>query len=91
MVRTCVGCSRRALRADLIRVVVSKDGVCTVDPTSAQPGRGAWIHPDPTCIETARKRRAFQRALSCEGDIDAHMWDQLGQVASSRAHSALVE
>lgn len=27
------------------------------------PGRGAWLHPDPACLETAVKRRAFSRAL----------------------------
>ncbi|MEZ5189928.1 MAG: YlxR family protein [Schumannella sp.] len=27
------------------------------------PGRGAWLHPDPGCVEQAIRRRAFGRAL----------------------------
>jgi len=29
----------------------------------SRPGRGAWIHPDRTCLDTAVRRGAFTRAL----------------------------
>ncbi|MBK7721647.1 MAG: YlxR family protein [Austwickia sp.] len=65
-IRTCVGCRRRAGRGDLLRVVaVLVDGgyVVRPDPRRQLPGRGAWLHPDPACLEQARRRRAFGRAL----------------------------
>ena len=34
------------------------------------PGRGAWLHPDPHCLELAERRRAFGRALRVPGLLD---------------------
>ncbi|BDZ43917.1 hypothetical protein GCM10025865_32160 [Paraoerskovia sediminicola] len=34
-----------------------------MDDTRSSPGRGAWIHEDPACLEQALRRRALQRAL----------------------------
>lgn len=68
-VRTCVGCRRRAAAADLLRVAVEaveapgQPGRLRLDPRRNAPGRGAWLHPDPSCAELAERRRAFARAL----------------------------
>ena len=76
-VRTCVGCRSRAPSSELLRVVavgeVSEDGVnvsLIADSTRRQPGRGAHIHPDLTCLALAERRRAFGRALRVTGVID---------------------
>ena len=61
-VRTCVGCRDRASRAALIRVVVQNDEL-VFDERGALPGRGAWLHPSPECLDTALRRKAFARAL----------------------------
>ena len=61
--RTCVGCRDRAGKADLIRVVRSADGVVRVDRSGSAPGRGAYVHPDATCIGRAVSRGALSRAL----------------------------
>ena len=37
------------------------------DPRRAHAGRGAWLHPDPACVELAQRRRAFGRALRLPG------------------------
>jgi uncharacterized protein len=68
-VRTCVGCRERAARAALIRVV-ARDGALVVDPRGREPGRGAHLHPTPACLELARRRRAFGRALRLAGPLD---------------------
>ena len=60
-VRTCIGCRVRAPRAQLLRLV-NDDGRLAVDARAVAPGRGAWIHPDPTCLELAERRRVFGRA-----------------------------
>lgn len=40
------------------------------DPDRRQPGRGAHLHPDPTCLAMAERRRAFGRALRVAGVVD---------------------
>ena len=61
-VRTCVGCRARASKAELLRVARTPDGVRT-DPEAVAPGRGAYVHRDPGCIEAALRRGALARAL----------------------------
>nr|WP_240439090.1 YlxR family protein [Actinosynnema mirum] len=46
-------------------------GALAPDPRRRLPGRGAWLHPDPSCLRTAEKRRAFPRALKVTGELDA--------------------
>ncbi|WP_349259808.1 YlxR family protein [Jatrophihabitans sp.] len=40
------------------------------DPRRRIPGRGAWVHADPGCVELAQRRRAFGRALRVPGPVD---------------------
>lgn len=79
-VRTCVGCRKRALTADLLRVVareVQPEGWAAVpDPRRRLPGRGAWLHPEPNCLSLAEKRRAFGRALRVSGTLDTAALDR---------------
>ncbi|WP_369751728.1 DUF448 domain-containing protein [Cellulomonas sp. URHD0024] len=42
----------------------------TVDVGRRMPGRGAWLHPDPGCLDTAERRRALGRALRNAGLLD---------------------
>ena len=77
-VRTCIGCRRRELAVELLRVVAvdggdetgNGSGVVTVDTARKLPGRGAWLHPDPKCLHAAVRRRAFGRALRIAGSPD---------------------
>ena len=74
-VRTCVGCRKRELAVELLRVVAVSTGngkyAVTVDPAGSLPGRGAWLHPIPKCAQQAIRRRAFARALRIAGALDA--------------------
>lgn len=72
-VRTCVGCRKRELAVELLRVVaVFRNGAysVTVDTAGNLPGRGAWLHPQPQCASEAVRRRAFARALRITGSPD---------------------
>jgi hypothetical protein len=40
------------------------------DPRHRLPGRGAWVHPAPDCLETAVRRKAFGRALRLRAAVD---------------------
>ncbi len=68
--RTCVGCRVRAAKSDLLRLV-AVEGVLVPDHRGRLPGRGAYLHPDPACLELAERRRAFPRALRLAGPLDA--------------------
>lgn len=69
--RTCVGCRAKAPRNTLVRVVLDPDrSAATVDPGRSAPGRGAWLHPSRACLDLARRRRAFPRALRAAGPVE---------------------
>ncbi|MDX3247730.1 YlxR family protein [Streptomyces sp. ME18-1-4] len=67
--RTCVGCRKRAAKTELLRIVAIKDA-CVPDPRGTLPGRGAYLHPAPVCLDQAVRRRAFTRALRAPGALD---------------------
>jgi len=70
-VRTCVGCRRAGPPDLMVRVVLGSESLGLVpDPRRRLPGRGAWLHPDVQCLETAVRRRAFERALRVSGPLD---------------------
>jgi hypothetical protein len=74
-VRTCVACRQEGGKRELIRVVRNPDGVAAVDPTGRAPGRGAYLHRSPECVEVARKRRALDRALGAI--VQPEVWAEL--------------
>ncbi|WP_206307942.1 YlxR family protein [Streptomyces sp. A0958] len=67
--RTCVGCRERAAKNELLRIVVDEDA-CVPDPRGTLPGRGAYVHPVPDCLDLAVRRRAFPRAFKAKGPFD---------------------
>ena len=73
-VRTCIGCRGADSRSALLRVVLGPgaDGIPVVlpDPERRRPGRGAWLHPDLSCLDLAVRRRAFGRALHSSASPD---------------------
>jgi uncharacterized protein len=62
VVRTCVGCGRKAPQRELVRFVAA-DGRLEHDPTGRKPGRGAYTCRRRACFERATSRRAFARTL----------------------------
>ena len=61
--RTCVGCRGKGPKAELVRVVRSPGGEIRADRSGRTPGRGAYVHPDPSCIRGAVARQALVRSL----------------------------
>jgi predicted RNA-binding protein YlxR (DUF448 family) len=74
-VRTCVACRHEAGKGALVRVVRRPDGTAAVDRAGHAPGRGAYLHADTACIETARKRRALERSL--KASVAPEVWAEL--------------
>jgi predicted RNA-binding protein YlxR (DUF448 family) len=57
-----------------MRIVAAQVGggsfIATPDLRRRLPGRGAWLHPSPDCLDLALRRRAFARALRLSGPLD---------------------
>jgi hypothetical protein len=78
--RTCVACRQEASKGELIRVVRQADGSAALDLTGHAPGRGAYLHRDPECLEAARKSRKLERSLGAV--VPAELWPQIGELDS---------
>lgn len=61
-VRSCAGCGARAPQRSLVRFV-AVDGALVLDPRRRRPGRGAYLHRDPTCAQAFVARRGPVRSL----------------------------
>ena len=81
--RMCASCRRHADKSFFLRVVRSADGAAVFDPTQVMPGRGAYLCPEETCLNRARKTSLLNRHLSIHtGDT---IYDELQQYLRSRA------
>ncbi|MFB9777142.1 YlxR family protein [Brevibacterium otitidis] len=81
----CLACRKREPKSRLVRLAVVDDSTphIAVDARRRLPGRGAWIHPDQRCLDTAVKRNAFRRALRTQAPADAQLLDDIRQITES--------
>jgi uncharacterized protein len=68
-IRSCVGCRERGPKSTLVRIVASTEGL-EIDRSGTEPGRGAYVHPDPTCVAAAGRSGVLGRALRTGLDGD---------------------
>lgn len=66
--RRCLGCYEMKPKQSLIRAVRSPEGQVSLDTTGKANGRGAYLCPDPDCLQKLRKRRGLERAFQCAID-----------------------
>src|SRR5438552_8914581 len=64
--RTCVACRTTRPKRELVRVVRSPVGELTVDLRGKAPGRGAYLDPDPACVERGLAEGVLAKALEIE-------------------------
>ena len=80
--RTCVGCRKVASSDDLVRLTL-RDGDVVL--AARRPlGRGAWLCPEPACLEQAERRRALDRALRARVSIDDDLRRRFTSVCEQR-------
>ncbi|MFW5986260.1 MAG: RNase P modulator RnpM [Halanaerobiales bacterium] len=72
--RKCIACGERKSKIEMIRIVNNK-GKILIDPDGKLPGRGAYICPDPVCVENAIKNNEIKKALKT--DIPEEIYEQL--------------
>lgn len=80
VLRRCVVCRTLRDRRELWRVVRQAEGGVVLDQGM---GRSAYLCPQLSCLEEARKRRRLQRALRCP--LDERLLDVLMQRLSNEA------
>lgn len=73
--RKCLGCGEMIGKKGAVRIVRSKEGEVSIDPTGKKSGRGAYICRDAECLALARKGRRLERALKCE--VPAEIYETL--------------
>jgi predicted RNA-binding protein YlxR (DUF448 family) len=73
--RTCVACRETGGKRGLLRVARAAEGSVVYDRSGRASGRGAYLHPDPECIQLARRRRALERALKAQ--VPENLWSDL--------------
>lgn len=61
--RKCVVTGESLPKKSMIRVVRSKEGVVSVDPTGKVSGRGAYVSKSEEVVEIARKKGVLERHL----------------------------
>ena len=64
--RQCMGCRERKNKRYMIRVVRTTEGAVSLDFSGKLNGRGAYVCPDPECLQKARKTRSLDRCLEVE-------------------------
>lgn len=61
--RTCIGCGEIHNKKEMVRIVRSPEGDVSLDRSGKKPGRGAYVCPNPACIEKAFQSKRLEKAL----------------------------
>ncbi len=62
-VRQCIGCGEMKDKKEMIRVIRTKEGEITLDPTGRKNGRGAYLCACAECLQRAKKSRGLERSF----------------------------
>ena len=65
-IRTCLGCGEPKEKKVLIRVVRTPEGEILLDSTGKKSGRGAYVCPNPECLQKAKRAKKLERSFGCE-------------------------
>lgn len=78
--RKCLGCGEMIGKKGAFRIVRSKEGEVSSDPTGKKAGRGAYICRDAQCLELARKAGRIERSLKCA--VPAEIYENIAKELS---------
>lgn len=69
--RMCVACRQSQDKKNLVRLVRTSEGVF-IDETGKLPGRGAYLHADPSCWEIGVSKYLLKalRTTYTEADLE---------------------
>lgn len=75
--RRCSGCGESKPKKELVRVVRKPDGTVCLDLLGKQSGRGAYLCPQQSCLQKARKAKRLERSLQVT--IPQEVYEQMQQ------------
>ncbi|EIJ81461.1 hypothetical protein PB1_00910 [Bacillus methanolicus PB1] len=73
--RKCVATGEMKPKKELVRIVRSKEGAVSIDPTGKKSGRGAYLSKDKEAILLAKKKNILANHL--QTTIDETIYDEL--------------
>jgi uncharacterized protein len=73
--RKCVATGEMKPKKEMIRIVRSKEGEVSIDPTGKKSGRGAYLSKDKDVILRAKKKNTLANQLQAK--IDDSLYDEL--------------
>ena len=73
--RTCIGCSTKKNKNELIRIVKDKNGNISIDKTGKANGRGAYICDEVECLEKSIKSKRLEKTF--ETKISEEIYENL--------------
>jgi predicted RNA-binding protein YlxR (DUF448 family) len=84
--RTCVACRKIRAKRELVRIVRSPGGELSVDLSGKVAGRGAYLDPDPACLDRGLRDGAIARALEVDiaQDVAERLRSQMDDAAKVR-------
>ncbi|MCG1020687.1 RNase P modulator RnpM [Sutcliffiella horikoshii] len=84
--RKCVASQELKPKKELIRIVRSKEGEVSIDPSGKKSGRGAYLAKNKESILLAKKKNILARHLAVT--IDDSLYDELLQLVETENGSA---
>lgn len=73
--RKCVATGEMRPKKELVRIVRSKEGEVSVDPTGKKSGRGAYLSKEKEAVLLAKKKNILANQL--EVSIDESIYEEL--------------
>lgn len=73
--RKCAATGEMKPKKEMVRIVRSKEGEVSVDPTGKKSGRGTYVSKTKEAVEAARKKNVLARQLNA--DVPSSIYDEL--------------
>ena len=70
--RMCMGCNTKKEKHNLIRIVMNKEGIISIDKTGKLSGRGAYICDNIDCLEKVIKSKRLERIFNTKIDEEIY-------------------
>jgi len=77
--RKCLATGEMKPKKEMIRIVRSKDGEVSIDPTGKKPGRGAYVSLNSHAIQQAKTKNVFATQLHAQ--VDDSLYEELFALA----------
>ena len=86
--RKCVVSNEMKPKKEMIRIVRSKEGEISIDPTGKMPGRGAYLSMEPDVVQKSWDQKILDRVLN-DSLTDKFYQELLDYVSHQKARREL--